>query len=61
MLLAADLADRLIETAEDYRAVAIAGMEQDRTSEAWHDATVAAALIVVAETIRAIEAEEAAA
>lgn len=60
MLLAADLADRLIETAEDYRAVAIAGAEQENFKAAWHDATIAAALITVAETIRALDDVEAA-
>lgn len=60
MLLAADLADRLIEVAEDYRAVAIAGAEQENFKAAWHDATIAAALITVAEVLRSIEEAEAA-
>jgi hypothetical protein len=60
VLLAADLADRLIEVAEDHRALAIACIDQKRSTEAWHDATVAAALVAVAETIRALDESEAA-
>ena len=60
MVLAADLADRLVEVAEDYRACAVAGAEQERLNEAWSDATIAASLLVVAETLRSLDEAEAA-